>query len=91
MYRVKVRARFERAIKKFDKELRRVIISELEILAQDPFAHQHIRKISGTNKPFYRLRIGRWRVLYILITTEKTIEVIDVFLKQSDSDYRARL
>ncbi len=91
MYQVKVRARFERAIKKLDKELQRMIIHEIEILAEDPFAHQNVRKIGGTDKPFYRLRIGRWRVLYILITKDRIIEVIDLFLKQSDNDYKKRL
>lgn len=91
MYQVKVRARFERAIKKLDKELQRTIIHELEVLAENPFAHQNVRKISGTDKPFYRLRIDRWRVLYILITKEHVIEVIDIFIKQSDNDYKKRL
>ncbi len=91
MYKVKVRSRFERAIKKLDKETQRIVIRELEILAEDPFAHQNVRKISGIDKPFYRLRIGRWRVLYILITKDGIIEVIDLFLKQSDNDYKKRL
>lgn len=91
MYQVKVRTRFERAIKKLDKKLQRIIIHELEILAKDPFAHQNVRRIIEANKPFYRLRIGRWRVLYILITKDHVIEVIDLFIKQSDNDYKKRL
>ncbi|MBI4599158.1 type II toxin-antitoxin system RelE/ParE family toxin [Candidatus Uhrbacteria bacterium] len=60
----------------------------MERLAADPFASPHVRKIAGVTYPAYRLRVGRWHVLYLLITEDKTIEAIELFLKTSQKEYR---
>lgn len=88
MYRIVLRKRFERAFADLDKETQRIIVGALERLAVDPFASPNVKRISGVRESAYRLRVGRWRVLYFLISKEKTIEVIELFLKTSDKDYR---
>jgi len=36
----------------------------------------------------YRIRIGRWRILFILKNGE--VDVADIFLKKENGDYRQR-
>lgn len=38
----------------------------------------------------YRIRVGRWRVLFSLETQKNKIEIIDIFLEKGDQDYRRR-
>ena len=38
----------------------------------------------------YRLRIGRWRVLFSLISQTEKIEVVDIFMEKGGQDYRRR-
>ncbi len=65
-----------------------MIVCALEQLADDPFSSRQVKKIAGVKESAYRLRVGRWRVLYLLITEDKTIEVLELFLKTSDKEYR---
>jgi len=39
----------------------------------------------------YRLRVSRWRIVYILFTIDKIIEVQDIFLRKENDDYDRRL
>lgn len=88
MYHVLFRSRFERVFKKLDHTTQRFILNAVSELAKDPFSHPNIRLIIGTKQKAYRLRIGRWRVLYFVITKEKTIEIIDLFLRKGRDDYK---
>jgi mRNA-degrading endonuclease RelE of RelBE toxin-antitoxin system len=36
----------------------------------------------------YRLRVGRHRLEYFVDESDKVIQVVDAFLRSSDSDYR---
>lgn len=45
-------------------------------LAQDPFAAANVKKL--TNHPGYRLRVGNWRVVYLVEKDELIILVVDV-------------
>ena len=87
MFEIQFRTRFERSFKKLSKSQQRLIVNAVEELAENPTSHPHVRKIIG-EKHGYRLRVGRWRVLYFLMTKEKIIDVIDLFFKKSNSDYR---
>ena len=49
-----------------------------------------MKKISGT-KFGYRLRVGRWRVLFALFQKEKRIEIVDIFLKKGERDYLRKM
>ena len=78
MYQVVFRSRFERTFKKLDRKTQVLILDELERLAEDPFDHPKIRAIVGVRQKAFRLRVGRWRVLYIVLSKEMTLEVIDL-------------
>lgn len=80
----------ERAFLDLDKKVQQEIKDKLELLMKNP-------EISGKLKSFrklltvkngYRIRVGRFRVLYVLITPKKQIWVCDIFLKKSETDYK---
>ncbi len=91
VYQITYQPHVQRLFKKMDKSTQVEILSELERLAQDPLHHPHIKRLAGISEPGFRLRVGRWRVLYLLFHTNQIIEVIDIFMKKSGTDYRRRL
>lgn len=91
MYSILLSKKFLRILKKLDPAMREFIIDEIQDLSKDPFLHPQVKKIRGVKDGAYRLRIGRWRVLYFIINQDQIIKVIDLFIKKSPSDYRKRL
>jgi mRNA interferase RelE/StbE len=52
-------------LEKIDRPHQKLIKAKLVILARDPRAlRNNIRKIEGAREPLYRLRVGRYRVLF---------------------------
>ena len=91
MYKVRVTTRFERVFKKLEKRTQQQILTILNELAEDPFNHPNSRSIVGVKEKAFRVRMGRWRVLYIVMTKEQVLEVIDLFMKKGPSDYQKRM
>lgn len=89
MYKVIIKPRAEHEFKQMPNELKKKFYKEFENLSINPFTSSHIKKIRDT-KFGYRLRIGRWRILFSLFTNEKRIEVVDIFLKKGKEDYNKR-
>ncbi len=90
MYDLTYRSRFVKVIKGLDQAIQKKIIQELERLVVDPWRHPNIRHLNSSAPNAYRLRVGRWRILYVLIQKKSTIEVIDLFMKKSGQDYERR-
>ncbi len=90
MFQLLYRSRFERVFKKLDHTLQTQILRSLEELAKDPFSHPQAKKLQGSPTNAYRVRIDRWRVIYLIVHQDKTIEVIDLFMKKSPADYQKR-
>lgn len=44
------------------------------------------KKLEGTVSG-YRIRIGKWRILFVL--SGDVIDVVDIFRRKEDSDYRS--
>jgi mRNA interferase RelE/StbE len=91
VYGIVYQPRAVRVLKKLDATVQRLVLSELERLAAGPSKHPNAKRLQGISVPAYRLRIGRWRVLYLLIHPSRTIEVLDMFIKKSRMDYERRL
>lgn len=68
---------------KFEREK---IKSVILILRNGEFP-THSKKLEGTPNG-YRIRIGRWRILFVLENGE--IDVVDIFIKKGRDDYRRR-
>ena len=82
------RKRFEKVFAKLDKNTQQQIVDELEILLTNPLKHQQVKKIVGTGVG-YRLRIGRWRILFAF--ENNIVDVVDLFMEKSKKDYEVRI
>jgi mRNA-degrading endonuclease RelE of RelBE toxin-antitoxin system len=55
------------------RDIRQRIAQEIKTLQDFPFPHGNtIRRIQGSKKPIYRMRVGDYRVIYNLDTQKKT-------------------
>ncbi len=86
MYKVILKPLAEREFKKLPRELQKRFYKEFEKLSTDPFNLPNIKKVEKT-KLGWRLRIGRWRILFALFSKERRIEIVDMFLKKGKKDY----
>ena len=87
--RLEFRDRAFKILKNLPREIQEEINADLNILCLGRFNELNIRKIQGTEMG-YRMRVDRWRVLFNLFSKERKIDVVDIFLKKSDSDYQKR-
>jgi len=89
MFKSYFRPKALNALAKIEKKTQLEINAALDNIKFGKFENYNIRKIEGT-KFGYRLRIGRWRILFALFSKEKRIEIVDIFLKRGKEDYLKR-
>jgi mRNA interferase RelE/StbE len=65
-----------KALRKAPAEVSGRIRQRLDELARDPFAAPNVKKL--TSHPGYRLRIGDWRVIYLVHNEAVVIQVVDI-------------
>lgn len=87
MFRVTFSAHGERAFSVLPPEVQHGVNEALRALAGDPLWFRRVRKLGGSENR-YRLRLGRWRILFWLRGHE--VEVADIFLKKGRGGYRRR-
>lgn len=83
MYRVLVSSTFHKEYHSLDPESQTRIRNTLERLAKDPFTsrtHADIKVLRDTDPKKYRLRIGRFRVVYAV--AENDVRVIELFSRE---------
>ncbi|MFH1564234.1 MAG: type II toxin-antitoxin system RelE/ParE family toxin [bacterium] len=88
MFKVILISRAEREFGKLPHSLQIKLYQEFNKLEQYPFG-LNVKNIKGV-KNGYRLRVGRYRVLFVIFTKEKLIKILDIFLKKGDNDYARR-
>jgi mRNA interferase RelE/StbE len=64
MYRIEYSKQSIRALRRMPSNTAMLIRGKIEVLAQDPFGSPGVKKLAGQDG--YRLRVGDWRVLYLL-------------------------
>jgi len=89
MFEIYFRPRALKALKKIERDNQLRINSALDNLKLGKFNLLDLDKIEGTQRG-YRLRVGRWRILFALFSKEKRIEIVDIFLKKGREDYERR-
>jgi len=89
VYELVIKPKAEKEFKKLPVRLKKKFYEEFKKLSADPFTHSQVKRISGT-KFGWRLRVGRWRILFALFSKEKKIEIVDIFLKKGKGDYLKR-
>jgi len=63
MFKVSISSRADKEFAKLSSNLKQKFYEEFKRIAQDLFRHPNVEKIRETERG-YRLRIGRWRILF---------------------------
>ncbi len=90
MFEVYFRPRALKVLEVIERKIQLKINSAIDDLKLGKFNLPDIKRIDGTRFG-YRLRIGRWRILFALFQKEKRIEIVDIFLKKGKEDYTKRM
>lgn len=62
------------------------------VARSDPTQAADVRTLEGSSYPgAYRLRVGRARILFILLPGQRQVVFMTSFVKKRESDYRAAL
>jgi mRNA-degrading endonuclease RelE of RelBE toxin-antitoxin system len=80
MYKILVSRTFQKIFNSLNKSVQKRIKSGLKELEKDPIKARpkaDISPLSGTKPQKHRLRVGEYRIIYII--EKKTIRVIEVF------------
>jgi len=77
MFTVEYSKAARKTLKGMPSNTARLIVAKVEALAADPLApNSNVKKL--TNHPGYRLRVGDWRVVYLLHEQLLLIEVVRI-------------
>ena len=77
---VKLSSVSEKHFKKLDAHLRRRLLNELRDLTEleHPAQHPQVRAFTGDLKKYFRLRVGRYRVIFALLNEKRIIAVVNI-------------
>ncbi len=85
-WKIEIKPSAEKQYLKLDNKTRKQIRESLLNLEEqnNPFLHKNVRALTGELKGDYRLRVGRWRILF---TPDKQSEILFVYaiLPRSDA------
>lgn len=77
MYSIEYSKAARKALKSMPGNTARLILEKVEALAVDPLAtNNNVKKL--TNHPGYRLRVGNWRIVYLLHEQALLIAVVRI-------------
>jgi mRNA interferase RelE/StbE len=77
MFEVKYSKSARKALKTMPRNMAEIIVEKIVTLAADPFVpNNNIRKLTG--HPGYRLRVGDWRVVYLIHEQALLIAVVRI-------------
>ncbi len=78
MYAVLTGPKTRRFLKKCEKQLRKRIFEKMNALEKEPFPKEVERVKSLQGKPAFRVRVGEYRIQYVVYQTEKNILVFNI-------------
>ena len=84
MAEIFIRPRATDGFKSAGKEEQQKFKAAIEVLRNGRFP-AHTKKLGGTASG-YRIRFGKWRILFVLEKDE--IDIVDIFMKKGRDDYR---
>jgi mRNA interferase RelE/StbE len=77
MFSIEYSKASRKALKAMPRNSARLIMDKIEALAADPMApNNNVKKL--TNHPGYRLRVGDWRVVYLIRELALVIAVVRI-------------
>lgn len=77
MFSIEYTKAAEKALRAMPRNMALLILEKIEALSLDPMApNKNVKKL--TNHPGYRLRVGDWRIIYLLRQQVLVIVVVRV-------------
>ena len=77
---IKISAQAEKYYKRIDKNRWKAVKVKLNELSNldSPLQHNQVRPLIGDLKGFYRMRIGKIRVIFTILGEEKIIAIVNI-------------
>ncbi len=76
MYKITFSKQADKALRKMPRNLALKLAEKIKKLSKNPEKMTNIKKL--TDHPGYRLRVGDWRIVYLLNNNEKIIHIIKI-------------
>ena len=77
MFSIYLSSNAERFLKKSPKDLRERIMQKIKNLSEDPFPSDS-KRIIGRNEKVFRIRVGDYRVQYVVFYDKKEVLISDI-------------
>ena len=84
-YRIDLASVPQKFLIKLDKDLFDRIMKKLETLKENPFPSDVIRMV-GRKEKVFRVRVGKYRILYVVFDDKREILVTDIDRRESVYD-----
>lgn len=76
MYSIEYSKQSIRTLRRMPSNTAALIRSKITLLARDPFNTSGVKKLAGRDE--YRLRVGSWRVLFLLDGQQLKVLIMDI-------------
>ena len=76
MYKITFSKKADKALRRMPHNIALTIGKKIKELANDPNGMRNVKRL--TNHPGYRLRVGDWRIIYIINENELLIHIINI-------------
>ena len=77
MLRIELGNPAKRFLKKCDKNLYERLISEIKLLSNNSFP-QDVKRVVGRKEKVFRVRVGDYRITYIVVYEQNIILIADI-------------
>ena len=77
MFSVKISNHAKKFLRKRDKNLCIRILDKIKELSENPFP-QNIKRVVGRKEKTFRVRVGGYRITYVVFVSEKIILIADI-------------
>ncbi|MGB7545120.1 MAG: type II toxin-antitoxin system RelE/ParE family toxin [Methanothrix sp.] len=90
MFSLQLSRTSKKALDKLPPHAVKKIAAHMEEIKSDPYRPRPLADIVsvGGSETLYRLRLGKLRIEYEVLDSEKVIKIIKIFQKKRKSDYR---
>ena len=77
---VKLSSVSEKHFRKLDANFRKRLLKELRDLSEleHPAKHPKVRALTGDLKKYFRLRVGSYRVIFVVLNEKRIIAVVNI-------------
>lgn len=80
MLRIELSNSSKKFLKQCDNSLYERIISKIKLLSENPFP-QDTKRVLGQKEKIFRIRVGKYRIEYVIFLDENLLFISDVDLR----------